>query len=442
MDLINGNLKKIYIKFLMASFGSALISSIYGLVDMAMVGQYHGPDGAAAMAVISPVWNLVYGFGLLIGIGGSVLYGVMRGTEGEGRRANGYFTASVIFGAVISVILTVVLLLWEEPLLYFFGADEKLLPLCKEYLALPKFTAPIYVFINIISAFLRNDSAPGLATKSVIAGGVFNVFGDYFFVFTLDMGIKGAGIATAMGAGFSMIIMLTHFFSKKNTLRFVRIHNLPRKFVKISVSGFSSFIIDVAMGVLTVLFNRQIMKYLDSNALAVYGVIVAVSTLVQCCAYGVGQAAQPIISQNYGAKKYDRIRKVLKYSAVTSAILGAIWAVVFMALPQTFVKLFMTPTGQVLSAAPHIVRIYALSFLLLPFNVYSTYHFQAIMKPGVSMAVSVCRGILISGAFILALPAVFGGDSIWWAMPITETLVAAYVIFSLARENKKEKIPM
>ena len=102
----------------------------------------------------------------------------------------------------------------------------------------------------------------------------------------------------------------------------------------------------------------------------------------------------------------------------------------------------MTPTGQVLSAAPHIVRIYALSFLLLPFNVYSTYHFQAIMKPGVSMAVSVCRGILISGAFILALPAVFGGDSVWWAMPITETLVAAYVIFSLVRENKKEKIPM
>ena len=168
MDLINGNLKKIYIKFLMASFGSALISSIYGLVDMAMVGQYHGPDGAAAMAVISPVWNLVYGFGLLIGIGGSVLYGVMRGTEGEGRRANGYFTASVIFGALISVILTVVLLLWEEPLLYFFGADEKLLPLCKEYLALPKFTAPIYVFINIISAFLRNDSAPGKTAKSIL----------------------------------------------------------------------------------------------------------------------------------------------------------------------------------------------------------------------------------------------------------------------------------
>ncbi len=442
MDLINGDLKKIYVKFLTASFGSALISSIYGLVDMAMVGQYHGPDGAAAMAVISPVWNLVYSFGLLIGIGGSVLYGVMRGTEGEGRRANGYFTASVIFGGVISVILTVVLLLWEEPLLRFFGADEKLLPLCREYLVLPKLTAPIYVFTNIISAFLRNDSAPELATKAVIAGGVFNVFGDYFFVFTLDMGIKGAGIATAMGAGISMIIMLTHFFSRKNTLKFVRVHNIPRKFVRISVSGFSSFIIDAAMGVLTVLFNRQIMKYLDSDALAVYGVIVTVSTLVQCCAYGVGQAAQPIISQNYGAKKYDRIRKMLGYSTVTSAILGVVWTAMFMALPQTFVKLFMTPTESVLLVAPHIIRVYALSFLLLPFNIFSTYYFQAIMKPAVSMAVSVCRGILISGAFIMVLPAVLGGASVWWAMPITEALVAAYVIFCLTREDKKEKVPM
>ena len=443
MDLINDKLSKIYLKYLAPALGRAFMGSVFGLVDMVMVGQYHGPEGSAAMGVIAPVWNIVYSFGLLAGIGGSVLFSVAKGSDGHGERPeNAYFTGSVIFGGIIALLLWVGLWLFEVPLLRLFGANDALLPLCLRYLIPVKSTVPLYPFSTLLSSFLRNDGNPALATKSVLLGGIFNVFGDYFFVFTLDMGIKGAGIATAMGAGFSMIIMLTHFFSKKNTLRFVRIHNLLRKFVKISVSGFSSFIIDVAMGVLTVLFNRQIMKYLDSNALAVYGVIVAVSTLVQCCAYGVGQAAQPIISQNYGAKKYDRIRKVLKYSAVTSAILGAIWAVMFMALPQTFVKLFMTPTGQVLSAAPHIVRIYALSFLLLPFNVYSTYHFQAIMKPGVSMAVSVCRGILISGAFILALPAVFGGDSVWWAMPITETLVAAYVIFSLVRENKKEKIPM
>ncbi len=441
MDLIGGDLKKLYLKFLCASFGSALISSIYGIVDMAMVGRYHGPDGSAAMAVIAPVWNIVYGFGLLIGIGGSVLYGVMRGTGGEERRANGYFTASVIFGGVISAVLLIVLLLWEEPLLRFFGADDKLLPLCKAYLTLPKVTAPIYVFMNIISAFLRNDSSPGLATKAVIAGGVFNIFGDYFFVFTLDMGIKGAGIATAMGAAVSVLIMLSHFFSKKNTLRLVRVHNLPGKLVRISSSGLCSFIVDVAMGVLTVLFNRQIMKYLDSDALAVYGVIVTVSTLVQCCAYGVGQAAQPIISQNYGAKKPERIRKMLGYCTLTAAIVGVIWSAAFMAIPNVFINLFMKPTESVLAVAPGMIRVYALSFILLPFNVYSTYHFQAILRPKVAMTVSVARGIVISGALIMLLPAVLGGSAVWWAMPVTEALVAAYVIFSLIKENKKEKIP-
>lgn len=110
-----------------------------------------------------------------------------------------------------------IILVFEDKLLLLFGANEKLMPLCKEYMIAPKFTVPIYVCINLLSSFLRNDSDPGLATKSVIVGGVFNIFGDYFCVFTLDMGIRGAGIATAMGAGISTLVMLTHF-SRRATL--------------------------------------------------------------------------------------------------------------------------------------------------------------------------------------------------------------------------------
>ena len=126
MDLIRDDIGKLYRRFLIASFGSALISSIYGLVDMIMVGQYHGPVGVAAMAVIAPIWNILYSFGLLAGIGGSVLYGVARGMQGsdtpEGRaRANGYFTASVLFGAVLSLVLWTVMWGAEEPLLRLFA---------------------------------------------------------------------------------------------------------------------------------------------------------------------------------------------------------------------------------------------------------------------------------------------------------------------------------
>ena len=426
MDLLKDNVGKLYRKFFIASFGSALIACIYGLVDMAMVGQYHGPDGSAAMAVISPIWNIIYSFGLLCGIGGSVIYAVARGERDDVKEANGYFTSAFILGVLWALILWVLVWVCEEPLLRLFGANDALMPLCKEYMVAPKLTVPVYVFINLLSSFLRNDGDPGRATKAVIFGGIFNVFGDYFFVFTLDMGIKGAGIATAMGASMSVLVMLTHFISKKNTLKFVKPLRILNSFKMISVNGFSSFIVDVAMGIATMLFNRRVMEYLGTDALAVYGVIVVVGTLVQCCSYGIGQAAQPVISRNFGAGLTDRIKTMLKYNIITAAVFGAIWTVLSMAMPQVFIKLFMTPTPEVLSIAPGIIRIYAISFVLLPFNIYSTYYFQAIMRAKISLIASVARGIVISGALILLLPVAFGGNAVWWAMPITEAVVFVY----------------
>ena len=439
MDLIKDDIGKLYRRFLIASFGSALIASIYGLVDMMMVGQYHGPVGAAAMAVIAPIWNILYSFGLLAGIGGSVLYGVARGTQGsdtpEGRAcANGYFTASVLFGAALSLVLWAVMWGAEEPLLRLFGASDELMPLCRAYLKAPKLTVPVYVFTNILSAFLRNDGNPALATRAVIAGGVFNVFGDWFFVFALDMGIEGAGIATAMGASASVLVMGTHFLTRRNTLRFVRPRRLPALCGRIAVNGFSSFVVDVAMGVLTMLFNRQIMRHLDGDALAVYGVIVSVSTFVQCCSYGVGQAAQPLLSQNYGARQTARIRTLLRYNLLTAAVIGALWTALVVAAPNACIRAFMSPTAEVLAIAPPILRVYALSFLLLPFNVYATYYFQAVTRAGTSLALSTVRGVVLSGALILVLPRLCGGDAIWWAMPLTEAAVAVAGAWLIRRQ--------
>ena len=206
-------------------------------------------------------------------------------------------------------------------------------------------------FNQMLAAFLRNDGAPGLATAAVLAGGVFNVFGDYFFVFTCDMGIYGAGLATAIGSAISFVVMLTHFFSRKNTLRLVKVEQGLRKFQEISVTGFSTFFIDVAMGILTMLFNRQIMKYLGTDALAIYGPIIQVSTFVQCCAYSVGQAAQPIISTNFGAGKGDRILETLRLALGTAIFFGLFWTVVSMACPNLYVRIFMQPTQRILEIA-------------------------------------------------------------------------------------------
>lgn len=294
MDLLRENVGRLYGRYLAAAFGSALISSIYAMVDMAMVGQYQGPEGTAALAVVAPIWNLIYSLGLLTGIGGSVLFATARGSGEAGRESEAQsFTAALLASVVLGALCWGVVVLFDAPLLRFFGAEDTLLPLAQRYLLPVKFGVPLFLLNQMLAAFLRNDGAPGLATGAVLAGGIFNVFGDYFFVFGLDLGIFGAGLATVLGALITFCVLLTHFFSPKNTLRLVRPTRLAARLVKMGTAGFSACFVDAAMGILTILFNRQIMTYAGADALAVYGILVNISTFVQCCAYSVGQAASP-----------------------------------------------------------------------------------------------------------------------------------------------------
>ncbi len=373
MDFLNGNIKTLYFKYLAAAFGSALITSIYSIVDMAMVGQYHGPEGAAALAVVAPVWNIIYSLGLLMGIGGSVLFGTIRGKEEQGvKRSNEYFTLSIAGAVVLALAAWILIACFDRPLLIFFGAEGHTLTLAREYVLPIKFIIPCFLFTQTLAAYLRNDGNPGRATAGVLSGGIFNIFGDYFFVFVCDMGAFGAGLATAAG-----------------------------------------------------------------TVISIYGVIVNVSTFVQCCAYSVGQAFQPIFSTNFGARKGERIRETLKYALGTTTFFGIFWVLLCMAIPNQFIRIFMSPTEEVLRIAPGIIRCYALSFLLLPLNIFSTYYFQAVMKPQAAFVVSISRGLVISGILILLLPAVAGADSIWLAMPFTELVTAVYVVSMIVRYTRR-----
>lgn len=438
MDLLKGNVKNIYWGYLAAAFGSSLISSMYSLVDMAMVGKYQGPEGTAALAVVAPVWNIIYSLGLLMGIGGAVLFSILRG-EGAGneKRSNEYFSAAVLGGAALAAVFWLGLIFFDRQLLTLFGARDVLLPLARRYLLPIKFVVPAFLFINVLAAFLRNDGDPELATKAVLAGGVLNIFGDYFFVFALDLGMLGAGLATALGAVCSCLIMSTHFCKKQSTLRLSLPPRLFHKLRRIASAGFSSFFVDIAMGILTVLFNRQILRYLNGDALAIYSIIISISTIVQCCAYSVGQASQPLLSTNFGADQGQRIRETLRYALGTTAFFGLFWTAVSLAVPNVYIHLFMTPTPNVLAIAPSIIRTYALSFLLLPFNIFSTYYFQAVMRPGMAFAISVGRGALLSGLLILLLPAMAGADTIWFAMPVTEVVVAVYAAAAMFRSARR-----
>lgn len=438
MSFLKGKIKPMYFRYLAAASGSALVASIFGMVDAITVGKYHGPSGTAALAVFSPFWTIVYSLGLLAGIGSSVLFANNRG-KGDEKNAQEYFTVSIFYGTILSIAAMIGIGFFNEPLFRFFGADNTLLPLAQSYLAPIKIALPCCVFSNILSAWLRNDGNPVLATTAVMTGGVFNAFGDYFFVFAMDMGIFGAGLATAVGLTISVLMMLTHFVSKKNTLHFIKPTAVLRKVENISLTGFPTAINDLAMGIFTMLFNRQIMKYLGVEALAVYGVIVQVAAFAQCCAYGAGQAAQPIISQNFGAGHCSRIKECLKYGLHTCAAFGIFWTAITMFVPDLLVYIFMTPTEAVLKIAPGIIRAYGTSFLLLPINLFATYYFQAIMKAKISLASSLARSAFISGVMITVMPLIAGVNAIWYAMLVTEVLVAVFNIHYMVRCTRELK---
>ena len=381
-------------------------------------------------------WNIIYSLGLLMGIGSSVIFSTLKGkSEKEYQNGNEYFSVAVIGAAFLSVIAWTVIVLFDRELLLFFGAEENLLHLAETYMVPIKFVVSCFLFVQMLAAFLRNDKNPTLATIGVLSGGIFNVFGDYVFVFIFEMGIFGAGLATAIGSVISCVVMLTHFFSKRNSLHFVKPAKKFSKWKEILVTGFPTFFIDVAMGILTILFNRQIMKYLGTNALSVYGIIVNVSTFVQCCAYSVGQASQPIVSVNYGVKLGMRIKETLKYALYSVAFFSLFWTVLSLLVPNMFIRIFMTPTQEILRIAPASISCYGVSFLFLPFNIFSTYYFQAILKSKVSFIISVTRGLILSGILIFILPLI-NVDYLWLTMPLTELFVAMFAVITMVRYTK------
>lgn len=437
MDLLRDDVRKTYRRYLAAAFGSSLISTIYSFVDMIVVGQYQGPSGTAALALISPVWNIIFSLGMLFGIGGSVHFGMLRGEKDNvPGTENRYFTSARYVTGTLSALIMTVLLCFDGAIFRALGAEGELLTLALDYFRPVRFAVPCYMLGQVVAAFLRNDNDPGLATAAVLIGGLFNVFGDCYFTFVLDMGLFGAGLATAIGSALTLAIMLTHFFKRKYTLRLVPIRQLSGTVGRMIETGFSAFFADLAMGIVTALLNRGIVRYAGTDALAVYGVIVYVGTCAQCSAYSVGQAAQPLFSINFGARKWDRIRLTQTCAIRSVIVFSLFWTGVSMAFPEQIVRIFMDATPGVLEIAPTIIRIYATSFLLLPFNIYSAYYFQSIMRARAALWLAVARGLVISGGLILLLPLIFKATGLWIAMPITDAITFAATLFLTIRYTK------
>lgn len=432
MDFITGDIKQLYRKFLTASMASAMVMSIYSFVDTIAVGQSEGPAGAAAMAVITPLYGVLIFLGILCGVGGSVLYGNARG-EGKEEKANALFTAATGLMLFLILLVWIIFALFHQQIFTFFGADAELMPKVMEYARWLIWFLPVFILPTFISSFIRNDGAPGLAMAAVIIGSCVNIFGDWFFVFPLGLGMTGAAIATVLGTSVQVIIMCIHFFTKKCTLRIVKPNHVKPAICQTLGIGFGASILDLGTVILSIIMNNQIMRYGDTNALAVYGVVATITSLFQALYCGVGQAIQPIVSANCGAMQADRIKQVRKMALTTVIVLGIGFTAIGELFPTQIVRLFMDVTPEVLVAAPGIIRPFFLLFLFLGITVLATYHLQSIMHARMSMMVAVLRSVVISGLLIYILPLFVGVWGVWIAMPISELIVAAVALVYIKR---------
>lgn len=437
MDILKANTKKLFFHYLISALGSSIIMAIYSTVDTVVIGHYEGPNGTAAIAAFMPMWTIMFAFGLLFGIGGSVLMAHQRGA-GNKNKSNKFYSSAIIGGILISLIIFIIYNLFSRQLIYMFGGRNEVLDLAVKYSYWISIFSPLFVIGQLLIPFIRNDGHPGYTTIAVLIGGVFNIFGDLFFVFICNMGIIGAGLATALGQVISFLFLFAYLFSKNNTLKFINLKfkEIINCFYKIIVMGASNFVIDIAMGILAIMFNNQIVKYLGSNALAVYGVVTSVATIIQTFGYAIGESAQAIMSVNYGAKKFERVQQVFKYGSITALLVGVLGFLSFELIPNTLVKIFMNATNDVLYIAPYIMKKYGFAFILLVFNVFCTYYFQSIGKPRISMLISLLRGIIINGVLIYLLPIIIGANAIWLSIPISETIVAIVIMLNIFNTRK------
>lgn len=438
MDFLKGNLKKLYFHFLIPSLGSAMVMSIYTLTDAVVIGKGVGADALAALSITTPLLCILMSMGILFGVGGSVQMNVSRGTCNHDR-ANRFFTLSFFTLALISLILWLVYGFGMSPLLRIMGANDTLYPYAMSYMNYINMFLPVAVFSNYIAIFVRADGDPNRAMAGVLLGGAVNIVLDIVFVFPCSMGIGGAALASVLGMVVQVTVGITHFFSRKNGLKFIKPKHVFSSVGQIVGNGISSFFNELANGFIVLLFNVQILKYCGESALSVYSVISNCVILVNSLFTGVGQTIQPIIATNYGAGKRERIRGIRRMSYLTIVIMGAVFSLSGILFPLGICGAFMEVSTDIEMLAQHVIRTYFVAFLPMGINLLSSYYLQSVLSVRKSLYISLLRNIILSSAAILTFPLMFDGGSLWFVMPIVEAAVLIVsIVFVRTTKGMKE----
>lgn len=425
---LNSDINKLFYKYLINSVLGMLAVSFCILADTMFIGQGIGSDGLAALNICIPIFNLFNGLGLLFGMGGATALSISRG-KGEIVESQRIFTKSIIIAILVGITLSTLGKIFTEKIGYILGANISNIYMVKEYLSGVLIFSFSYILAHTTSAFIRNDHNPRLAMIATVTSGLSNVILDYLLIFIFDMGIKGAGLATSIASLINLLILLTHFISKKCSLRFIKFKINVKDISRILFNGLPSFIVEISSGIVIFIFNLKLLNIVGNIGVSAYSIIANVSLVVAAIFTGISQAMQPIISVNYGANKIDRVKRVRKKGLKTSIIVGLSFYIIGILFPQFIVGVFTSEKGQIVDITVNAIRYYFLAFIFMGINIVNGAYYQSMEHRILSNSISLSRGIILIIIGITILPVFLGVNGVWLSAVFAEvlTLIITYI---------------
>ena len=408
-------------------------SSLYNMVDSIFIGQGVGALAISGLAVTFPFMNLSAAFGAGVGIGSSSYLSVKLGQK-DYSTAQRILGNNVTLNIIIGLVFSVVSLVFLDPILYFFGASEQTIPYAREYMIiilLGNIITHLYFGMN---AVLRAASKPRQAMYTTIFTVVLNSLLDPLFIYTFDMGIRGAAVATILSQTVALVWQ-TRLFSDKNELLHLKrgIYRLDNKIVKnILGIGISPFAMNATACLVAIFVNQRLLEYGGDLAVGAYGIANRVAFIFVMINMGVNQGMQPIAGYNYGAQKYDRLMRVLTLAMIAGTCVTTSGFLVAEFMPHLCVRLF-TNDAVLTELSVNGIRLMMAAMPIVGYQMVVTNFFQSIGKAKISIFLSLSRQLLFLVPLLGILPLFFGITGVWIAMPISDTFSAIFALVMMVR---------
>ena len=425
------------IKFTLPTIAMMIFTSIYGVVDGVFVSNCVGSDAFAAVNLIMPIIMILGSVGFMIGIGGSAIVSKTLG-EGKKEKANEYFSMLVYLCVVSGVILSVIGIIFTGPIAVLLGAKGSIAKDCVTYGRTVFFMLTGLFLQNAFQSFLVVAEKPKLGLFVTVLAGFTNMFLDFLFVYVLRFGVFGAALATGISQFVGSVIPIIYFASgKNNVLKLTKCRFNKDIIIKTCINGSSEMVTNMSMSLVNILYNMQLMKYIGTNGVVAYGIIMYVGFIFVGTYMGYAVGSAPVISYHYGAGNKDELKNLFKRSLTIIIVSSVVMTFIAEIIAGYLAGIFVSYDNNLLELTTEAIRIYAVSYLISGVNIFASSFFTALNNGVVSAVISFMRMFVFQIVMILLLPVVLGISGIWTAVIAAEVLSVVISVMFLVKNRKK-----